>query len=159
MLSFKKPEPSEFDAMTDLRNSHRQWFGDDQEISLEDGRRWLSSRTVEDALYAICWNGRIIGTIGWRDMDAQSSEIGRIIVDPGLRQHSGATGDIALTALTWAIESVETRGKRIFISVKPNNCACLSLCIRMGLSPSTHHALPLHYVTWERRPRSMRLAA
>ena len=158
MLKIRKPKPPEFDLMTTLRNQHREWFGDAEPVDLEPGRQWLAARTTEDALFAVCWNDHVIGTIGWRDLDDHSSEMGRIIVDRELRHYHGAHGDVAAFAFRWAMDEITRRGRAVFVSVKPNNCACLSLCIRTGLVPATHRALPQSFVTWT-LDQTQRLAA
>lgn len=82
----REPLPQEFDAVTLLRNRHRQWFFTNRKLDHAEGRSWLATRRVDDALLVLTHperSGAVFGTVGWVDL-AQPGECegGRIIFEP-----------------------------------------------------------------------------
>lgn len=82
----REPLPQESDEVTLLRNRHRQWFLTNRQLDDAQGRSWLATRSVNDALLVLTHperSGAVFGTVGWVDL-AQPGECegGRIIFEP-----------------------------------------------------------------------------
>lgn len=129
-LTFAWPEPSEFDALTSLRNREgvRKWFLDPSLLDVEGNRTWLSSgmRRGEEGLLAIrlTETGDLLGTIGWSDHSAvlRTACFGRLMIDARKaaelrgkgKWHGGSIGYAAALTLRdfsfaiWGLESLTT---------------------------------------------------
>lgn len=96
----REPLPHEYDAVTLLRNRHRQWFFTNRPLDLAEGRAWLATRHAGDALLVLTHperSGEVFGTIGWIDLPRPGEcEGGRIIFEParaeGLAPRRAITG-------------------------------------------------------------------
>jgi RimJ/RimL family protein N-acetyltransferase len=132
IVVLRTPQPREYDLLTSLRNKHRHWFFDDAEVSLEDGRRWLASRTEDNCLLAVEAHGAVVGTIGW-SRDKGAAELGRVILDYDLtRKADIAPAGLAQDAFDTALAHLLRTGP-VWCGVKPGNHSSSRLMRRAGL--------------------------
>jgi RimJ/RimL family protein N-acetyltransferase len=82
----REPLPQEYDAVTLLRNRHRQWFFKNRPLVHAEGRTWLATRHAGDALLVLTHperRGVVFGTVGWVDLAQPGQcEGGRIVLEP-----------------------------------------------------------------------------
>jgi RimJ/RimL family protein N-acetyltransferase len=76
---------ADLDAIRHLRNTNREWFFHDREISAAEHVAWfesLPSRPVD--FFVIEEDGRVVGTISLTRRDRQV-EVGNLVLDPSSR--------------------------------------------------------------------------
>jgi RimJ/RimL family protein N-acetyltransferase len=142
------PDPTEFDAITNLRNNQRvkKWFWDDQPFDLVKNREWLQFQMDRptESLLSVRWktNGLFLGTVGWTNWNISLGEalFGRTALDfSNIRllknempaDYEGITLDIGFTIRDFAFEKMNIR--RMLCNCFKDNLLSIKLQERVGL--------------------------
>lgn len=149
LVSVAPPLPSEYDAITLLRNrgSVGRWFFDSRKLEVEANRQWLAAlgRQRESQVLVIrSVHGGFLGFVGWSKFGGvgQAIHFGRFALELcECRRYARSLGfvpriadEVGLLLLDFAFETL--RVATVHAEVMEANRASIQLCKRLGLKVS-----------------------